>query len=234
MKGFFVLIVLLPFLASSQLQLAKIFSDNMVLQRDVPIRIWGKAAPGETVTISFANQTKNATAQKDSSWSVSFIRRKANSDPQTIFISSGNERIELRNILIGDIWICSGQSNMEFPMEREVHWQQEKNNAFQPLIRLNNPPPAGRYVYGAAYNDSLNKRLNTNDFYQWTSWQACDSNTVKGMSAVAYYFAKAIIQKKNIPIGLINLSIGGAPIETFISREALRHDKRFASKVAGD
>lgn len=233
MKGFFVLIVLLPFLASSQLRLARIFSNNMVLQREAPIRIWGKAAPGETVTISFAKQTKNAIAENDSSWSVSFTKQKANSNPQTIFIYSSNKRVELHNIFIGDIWLCSGQSNMEFPMVREMHWQQEKNDAHQPLIRFNNPPPAGRNVYGTAYTDSLNKRLNTNDFYQWTSWQTCDSNTVKGMSAVAYYFAKAITTKKKVPIGLINLSIGGAPIETFIAREALQHDKQFASKVKG-
>jgi sialate O-acetylesterase len=102
------------------------------------------------------------------------------------------------------------------------------------LIRFNNPPPAGRYVYGVAYGDSLNKRLNTNDFYLWGNWQYCDSNTVKGMSAVAYYFAKTIVVKENVPIGLIHLSIGGAPIETFISRETMQNSSKFAGKVSGN
>jgi sialate O-acetylesterase len=72
------------------------------------------------------------------------------------------------------------------------------------------------------------------DFYLWKEWEVCDSSTIKPMSAVAYYFAKQIVQKENIPIGLINLSIGGAPIETFISKEAMEADERFAVKLKGD
>jgi sialate O-acetylesterase len=123
---------------------------------------------------------------------------------------------------------------MEWSMNKELHWNEEKNKARQPLIRFNNPPPAGRYVYGVAYNDSLNRRLTSDSFYLWNDWQVCDSNTAKDMSAVAYYFAKAIVEQEAIPIGLINLSIGGAPIETFISREALQNNKRFAAKVKGN
>jgi sialate O-acetylesterase len=123
---------------------------------------------------------------------------------------------------------------MEWPMMKEIHWKEEKINTKQPLIRFVNPPPAGRYVYGVAYTDSLNRRLNRNDFYLWYSWQSADSNTTRDMSAVAYYFARSIVDKENIPIGLINISIGGAPLETFISREALQRSKRFASKAEGN
>lgn len=228
------LLLLLPFISFGQLKMVNIFSDNMVLQRNEPIRIWGKASPGKIVCVSFANETKTTTVQNDSSWMISLTKQKANTHPQTIFISCGNEKFELENVLIGDVWLCSGQSNMEWPMMSEMHWSEEKYNALQPLIRLNNPPPAGRYVYGVAYTDSLNNRLTTTNFYQRTSWQSCDSNTVKAMSAVGYYFAKSVVEKEGIPIGLINLSIGGAPIETFISREAMANDKRFASKVQGD
>ncbi len=234
MKLFFFLISLLPFFASAQLQVAKIFSDNMVLQREQPIHIWGRSTPAEKVEVSFADQNKNVLVAKDSSWNIYFKKQKANAHPQSIVITSGNEKIELQNILIGDIWICSGQSNMEWPMIREMHWKEEIKNTDQPLIRLYNPPPAGRYVYGVAYTDSLNKRLNTKDFYLWNNWQNCDSNSVKDMSAVAYYFAKTIVAKKNIPIGLINLSIGGAPIETFISWDAMENSKQFAVKVQGN
>jgi sialate O-acetylesterase len=234
MKQVLLLLVLIPVFTSAQLRVAKLFSNDMVLQRNQPIHIWGKAIPGEKVDISFIHQTKTIVAAKDSSWNIYFKKQNANTQPQSIIIKSGNEKIELKNILIGDIWICSGQSNMEWPMKKEIHWEEEILNAAQPLIRFYNPPPAGRYIYGVAYTDSLNKRLNTKDFYQWTSWQSCDSNTSKDMSAVAYYFAKAIVVKKNIPIGVINLSIGGAPIETFISREALQSNNQFAAKVSGN
>src|SRR5690606_18778854 len=106
---------------------------------------------------------------------------------------------------------------------KEMHWKEEAPHTDQPLIRFNNPPPAGRYVYGVPYTDSLNQRLTTADFYQWGEWQVCSPNTIKDMSAVAYYFAKAVVEKEQVPIGLINLSIGGAPIETFISRAALHN-----------
>ena len=234
MKIIFIIIASFPFFAIGQLQVAKIFSDNMVLQRNEPIHVWGKTKPGEKITVVFAHQTKTIVAAKDSTWNVYFKKQKENVQPQTILIKSGKEGIELQNILIGDIWICSGQSNMEWPMAREMHWKEEIINTNQPLIRLNNPPPAGRYVYGVAYTDSLNRRLNTDDFYQWNNWQVCDSNTIKDMSAVAYYFAKAIVGKENIPVGLINLSIGGAPIETFISRQAMQSNTRFAAKVSGN
>lgn len=231
MKLFFFLIWFPPSFASAQLHVAKIFSDNMVLQREQPIHIWGRSTPGKKVYVSFVNKTKNIFVAKDSSWNIYFKKQKANPQPQSIVITSGNEKIILQNIVIGDIWICSGQSNMEWPMMREMHWKEEIKNTNQPLIRLYNPPPAGRYVYGVAYTDSLNSRLNVNDFYLWSNWQNCDSNSVKDMSAVAYYFAKTIVAKENIPIGLINLSIGGAPIESFISRDAMENSKKFAQKV---
>ncbi|MDQ3279042.1 MAG: sialate O-acetylesterase, partial [Bacteroidota bacterium] len=169
-----------------------------------------------------------------STWSVSLQKQKANTTPQSLVVTSGSESLELKNILIGDVWLLSGQSNMEWPMSRELHWKEEQKNTYQPLIRINNPPPAGRFVYAVAYTDSLNKRLTTTDFYQWGSWQVSDSNTIKGMSAIGYYFAKSLVESEHIPIGLINLSIGGAPLETFVSREALQRSKQFAAKVKGD
>ncbi|HUC80859.1 MAG TPA: sialate O-acetylesterase [Flavisolibacter sp.] len=234
MKRLLISFLLLPLLTVAQLKVGHIFSDKMVLQRDMPITIWGKAAPGSNVLLAFGAKTKTVVAKKDSSWKVSFSPQKANSKPQAISVSSGKEKIQLNNILIGDVWVCSGQSNMEWPMQREKHWKQEKLVAQQPLIRFNNPPPAGRGVFGVAYTDSLNKRLNKDDFYCWTSWRTTDSNSVKDMSAVAYYFAKRIVESEGVPIGLINLSIGGAPIETFIRKEALQSSKQFAKKAKGD
>lgn len=234
MKLFLISLLFIPLVAVSQLQLAGIFSDHMVLQREQPVHFWGTGIPGEKVLISFSNDKKEVIVKTDSSWSIYFKKQKANTVPQSIQILSNNENIELKNVLIGDIWICSGQSNMEWPMFKEMHFKDETKNTNQPLIRFYNPSPAARNVYGVAYTDSLNKRLNAKDFYQDVDWQICDSNTIKSMSAVGYYFAKNITASERIPIGLINFSIGGAPIETFISRETLQNSDYFKEKVNGN
>ncbi|MBS1497050.1 MAG: sialate O-acetylesterase [Bacteroidetes bacterium] len=234
MKYIFISIILFPATLFSQLKVAFIFSDNMVLQRNNPIHIWGTATPRQQVSVSFNNEHKSVIVKNDSTWSVYLHQQEANSNAQTLLIKSGKDKIEIKNILIGDIWVCTGQSNMEWPLYNEMHFAEEIKNTNQPLIRINNPPPAGRYVYGVAYGDSLNKRLNKKDFYAWGQWQTCDSNSAKSMSAVAYYFAKSIVGNTNIPIGLINLSIGGAPLEAFISTDALKNNKEFSDKVKGN
>ncbi len=234
MKNILIIIVLFPFFANAQLQLAKVFSDNMVLQRDQPIHLWGKGIPGKKLVAMVGAAKKTTVIEADSVWNIFVDKQQANSNPQQMIITCGEEIITCHNILIGDIWVCSGQSNMEWPLEKEMHFKDEIAQTNQPLIRLLNPPPAGRFVYGVPYTDSLNRRLNTLDFYQWNSWQNCDSNTSRPMSAIAYFFAKSIVTNKHIPIGIINLSIGGAPIETFISTKALLQHKKFAAKVQGN
>ena len=227
-------LLLLPVDGDAQLKPAPIFSDHMVLQRDEPIHIWGKAGPGHKVSIAFNGVKGSSITAPDSSWSIFLRKQKASTVPRTIIISTPGEKITLHDVLVGDVWIASGQSNMEWPMYREMHWPTESKNTDQPLIRLNNPPPAGRYVYGVAYTDSLNRRLTSDSFYLWHDWKVCDSNSVSGMSAIAYYFAKSIVASENIPIGIINLSIGGAPIETFISKQALSSHRKFANKIKGN
>lgn len=226
-------ILFFPLFAGAQLQVAKIFSDNMVLQRNQPIHIWGKAMPGKTVLVLFANEKINTVTKKDSTWLVSFKAQKKNAHPQTVSIQSGIEKIEFNNILIGDLWLCIGQSNMEFPMQKEMHYKEALPGSLQPLMRLYNPTYAGKNTYNVSFSDSITQNLTTENFYKG-QWQTCDSNTFKTMSAVGYYFAKQIVQAENIPVGLINISIGGAPLETFISSDALKNSKQFADKLNGD
>lgn len=233
MKKLLLIFTVLPLIGTAQIQLAKIFSDNMVLQREKPVVIWGKAVPGNTVTASFANSKGNAIVQKDSSWKIIFPRQKAQTVPQTLTVKSGPQSISISNILIGDIWLCMGQSNMEFPMQREMYCKEALKTGNQPLIRLYNPTYAGKNIFGSLYSDSVVQLLNANDFYKG-QWQSCDSNSLKSMSAVAYYFGKNISGETGIPVGLINISIGGAPLETFIDPAALMRDPRFADKIKGD
>lgn len=231
MRALFLLLLVLSMRAEGQVWLPRFFSDNMVLQRGRPVHFWGRGIPGGRVRIRFSHAVKAVNVGRDSTWSIFFGSRDADTIPQYVTIESGGRKIVLKNILIGDVWICSGQSNMEFPFEKEAHAAMEYAHAGEPLIRLCNPAPAGRYVYGGPYTDSLTRRLNTDSFYLWTDWQVCDSSAVRPMSAVGYYFARKIVENVRVPIGIINLSIGGAPIETFISRSALASSPQFASKV---
>ncbi|MES1222995.1 MAG: sialate O-acetylesterase, partial [Bacteroidota bacterium] len=122
---------------------------------------------------------------------------------------------------------------MEFPLQNEVHYKEEIARAGQPLIRLYNPTYIGKNLFGKPYSDSMMQGLNENDFYSG-QWQTCDSNSVKTMSAIGYYFGKRIVASEAIPVGLIHLAIGGCPLETFISRQTLAASKQFASKVSGN
>jgi sialate O-acetylesterase len=226
-------IFLFPLSVQAQLQLAKIFSDNMLLQRERPIHVWGKGVPGKNVGVGFADEVVIINVKPDSTWSVELSPQKANSIPQSLFVESAGKKIALKNILIGDIWLCIGQSNMEWPVMREIHFKEEKENSDQPLLRFYNPTYAGKNIFGTAFPDSVVQLL-TKDIFFNGQWQRCDSNTFKTMSAVAYYFGTKVTGMIKVPIGLINLSIGGAPLETFISEDALKNSEQFSSKLKGD
>lgn len=230
----FLLLLGCPFPIEAQLQLAAQFSDHMVLQRNQPIMIWGKGNPGEKIDARLGSLIATARVQENSSWQIQFPAQAATVTPIQLLLIMGEEKIQLNNILIGDIWLCIGQSNMEWPMSRELHWKTEQQQADQPLIRFLNPPPAGRYVYNVKFKDSLLQRLNEEKFYQWDGWKTTSASTVASMSAVAYYFAKRIQQDVALPIGLINLSIGGAPLESFIGKDALLAVSTFKQKVKGN
>ena len=221
-------------IASAQFSVAPQFSDNMVIQRNRPLVIWGAGKPGSSINCRFNTFTASTKVEANGQWKVQLPAQKVSSTPNTLELSMETESIVLRNILIGDVWLCIGQSNMEWPMSRELHWKAEQQQADQPLIRFLNPPPAGRYVYNVKFKDSLLRRLNEENFYLWDGWKSSTASTAASMSAVAFYFAKRIQQDVDVPIGLINLSVGGAPLESFIGADALLADANFKQKVQGN
>lgn len=226
-------LLFLPVPAWAQLQVAGVFSANMVLQRNSPIPVWGKAVPGKTVNVTLGSVVSSAVAEKDSAWIVYLPGQKATKQPRSLTISSDDTTVVFRNILLGDLWLCIGQSNMEWPMSKELHYHNEIQHSDQPLLRFCNPTYAGKNIFAAKYTDSVLALLNLNNFYKG-SWQNCDSNSFKQMSAVAYYFGKRIAHHVNIPVGLINLSIGGAPLETFIDAHELQNSREFPAKAQGN
>lgn len=218
-------------LVSAELTLNRMFSCNMVLQRDEPIAIFGTATAGSEVKVVLGGKGKVAIVDTKGEWKVVFRPLKASSVPVELTVRSGNEKLKLHNILVGDVWICTGQSNMEWPLKREKYFAEEQHKLDNKLLRINNPMPAGRYVYGVSYTDSLIRRLNTHDFYRWEGWQESGMQSAPETSAIAYYFAKEVISATGIPVGIINLSIGGAPLETFIPFEAMKAHPEFTEKV---
>lgn len=192
----------------AQVSLPQILSDSMVLQRNAPIKIWGWATEGEKIKVSLNGKNRNTTAVSDGTWAVEFPKMKAGG-PYAIKIN-GINKIELKNILIGDVWLCAGQSNMVHQLNiHDVTYADEIANANYPKIRHFKIPT----------QTSLTGP--TQDF-KGGEWQVAVSDEIRPFSAVAYFFAKKIYERYGIPIGLINASVGGTPIEAWTSAEGFK------------
>ena len=191
--------LLLDFTASATVRLPQLVGDHMVLQRDRKINIWGWASPGEKITMRFNGKKETATTGKNNKWMVIFPAMTAGG-PFTMNISGKNE-ITLNDILIGDVWFCSGQSNMVIPMERikEKYPEEVAHDSF-PEIRNFFVPT--KLDVAKVYEDLPPGR--------WTKAVGADLLRFGGLT---YFFAKQLYQKYHIPIGIINSSVGGYPIE---------------------
>jgi sialate O-acetylesterase len=200
----------------AEIKLPALVGSNMVLQREKPIRVWGKANPQESITITFNNKTKTTTASTDGKWSV-ILPKMAAGGPYTMTLK-GENTIVLNDILLGDVWLCSGQSNMEFALESGLNATEEIAAATNPNIRL----------FTVSKKIALKPEEDTRG-----SWAACSPETAKHFSAIGYFFGRRIQKDLDIPIGLINSSWGGTVIESWISPEALVDEPTFGKKAAG-
>lgn len=191
----------------AEVRLPHIFSDNMILQRDKVLKIWGWADRNEKIRVEILGQTKNTKADKSGYWYVN-LDPISYGGPHQLKVQGNQNSIVLDNILIGDIWLCSGQSNMEMPVNgwgQVYNYEKEIKNADYPLIRAFNVEKA----MSMTADPDLNGK-----------WQVCSPETVSSFSAVAYFFARKLNRELNIPIGIINSSWGGTDIETWISQNS--------------
>lgn len=192
----------------AQVRLPAIVRDSMVVQRDVKVKIWGWASPGERVRVNLSKKRYSATAAANGAWAV-WVAPLPAGGPYTIDIQASN-KITLRNILAGDVWLCAGQSNMVHSLalhqERYAH---EIAQATYPQIR-NFTVPATADLQGPR------------DAMAGGRWVSANPSDVRGFSVVAYFFARALYEKYHVPIGIINTSVGGTPIEAWTSEEGLR------------
>jgi sialate O-acetylesterase len=213
MKKCFLLSAL--FLASQLLfanvTLPKIFSNNMVLQRNRPIPVWGWAASGEKVTVQFNKQVKTIKADKTGQWKI-ILDPEAAGGPFELTIK-GKDQLTVNNILVGEVWICSGQSNMEWIVRNTNNAQEEIKNANFPQIRHIKIPNT---VAASPLKD-----------IPGGEWKVCSPETVPDFTAVGYFFARDLFRQLQVPIGLINTSWGGTMVETWTSREAFENNEEF-------
>ncbi len=207
----FLLAGMLTATAFANIMLPKIFGDNMVLQRSKPIAIWGWAAPGEKVTVQFNKQTKNTIAGAAGKWMVSLAAENAGG-PFMLTVKGSNE-IDIKNILVGEVWVCSGQSNMEMPIEgwgKVNNYQQEIAAADYPMIRHFKVP------------NTTSTKLK--DDLAGGDWKVCSPATAGDFSATAYFFARELYNKLKVPIGLVNTSWGGTQSEAWTSEKAFANN----------
>ncbi len=199
--------------AAEKLSVGDIFTNSMVLQRDTKVKVWGEAPNNAEIVIQFNNQLKK-TKTKDGKWVIT-LSSMPFGGPYEMEISSGNEKIKLSDILIGDVWLAGGQSNMEFALRREIHAAEEIPTANYPNIRYYKAP---RKIYPT---QEIDKQY----------WTACTPKTAGEMSAIAYYFARDIQREINIPIGIIQTPFGGTTAEAWMSRELLVSNPDFKPTV---
>ena len=220
------LAVLLTGLAmEAKVELSPLFTDNMVFQQNVLAPVWGKAAPGARVTVtpSWDGRTYSCTADADGRWSVEIETPEGSYERYTVTISDGKP-VVLQNVLVGEVWLCSGQSNMEMPVESwravRVNRNDIQNAADYPYLRL-------LYVTkttGMSPRDSFDAENG--------GWTESLPKTVRGFSAVAYYYGRALQQELKVPVGVIESCWGGTIIEAWMSAEALSGYPEMAPKIA--
>ncbi len=198
-----VLLFCLP--AFCEVMLPRLFCDGMVFQRDAPVSIWGWADPGEKISVSFNNHTYYAVTNDQGKWAVMLASAKAGG-PYTMEINHA----VLKNILIGDVWVCSGQSNMVLPMERVKYKYPNviahaENNSIRQFFVPN------QYVFTAPQDDLPSG-----------NWESATPETVLHFTATGYFFARALFERYHVPIGLVNASVGGSPVQSWLSEAALQ------------
>ena len=218
---FLFLALLLPTLASAAVKLASPFTDHMVLQREMPVPVWGTAAPGEKVTVQFVGQKKSVTAGADGRWRLDLKKLKASAEPRvfTVTGSATPAPLNLSDVLVGEVWLGSGQSNMDFVVSKKIKYfagvdneEQEIAAANYPLIRMF----TGKSAKAGTPQETVGGE-----------WLVCSPETVPGFSAVGYFFARELQKEIKVPVGIVTLAFGASCAHAWIRREAMLGDPAF-------
>lgn len=203
------------------LQMPELYTDDMVLQYGQPLKIQGKADAGEKITVSIGKQKQQATAASNGKWTVTLQPLNAGG-PYTLTIAAGKQKLTYNNVLAGEVWLCSGQSNMEFYLNWSVTAKKDVPEAANNNIRLYDMKARWR-TDAVEWDASVLDSLNHLQYYVDTKWNVCSPETAGNFSAVAYYFGKKLQDSLQVPVGLICNAIGGSPTEAWIDRSTLEY-----------
>lgn len=226
-----------PLLAKAEIKFAPIFTDNMVLQRDTKVPVWGTATAGEQVNVTLTNQKQHAVADAQGHWQVAFAPLTADGQPLTLAVEGSS--LALKNILAGDVWLCSGQSNMLYPLDHCSTAKEEIPKANNPTIRVINYnyvayPKDSEYAQNKIWESIwLSKQVPSlaDELAKHQAWAALSPDNAGFCSGVAYYFAHDLYAAQKVPIGIILCAVGAQTVQTFISPEGYKKDPALASMV---
>lgn len=195
-----------PSTLMAELSVPQFFSDHMVLQRDRDSLVWGKASPGDDVTVGFGGKFFSGAADEKGSWKIAVTTGPANAEGQVLSITSGGDAIQIRDVLVGEVWLASGQSNMAFTLSRVPKYVEMLKTIEMSGVRMFCAKPTA----AAEPQDDIAGE-----------WLLPGSESGNSMSAVAFFFAKKLHEELGVPVGILKTAWGGKPVETFTSREAL-------------
>lgn len=205
----------------SGLELPAVFSDHMVLQRDVVIPIAGIAEPGTEVRVDFAGQSLHTTAGPEGAWRVDLAPMSADATGRDMTISSGDQVVTLTDVLVGEVWVCAGQSNMAWPLEKTTGGEEQASSSVSlSTLRLFDPQ---QVVEGGPKDWPIEtvRSLSPDTFYRQDGWERSDDVSSKRFSAVGFYFGKMLNERLGVPVGLIDVAVGGTPVQAWIPRQQI-------------
>ena len=212
------------------LVLGRPFTSHMVLQRNKPVRVWGEARAGTEVRVHFGDQVRRTLAARDGTWRVELPPMAAVTNPRTLKVIAGTESITLEDILVGDVWVCAGQSNMRFPLRQSTGGKESIDGSADASLRLLDM--AGQ-IYPSPTKYPLGKlrSITAENYYTSSGWQRAFPASTATFSAVAYHFGAALRRELDVPIGLVHNAVGGVPMEAYIPRKALLSDEELRPLV---
>lgn len=212
---FVILVLFASYYTKAAVSLPHIIGSNMVIQANKPVTIWGQASIGEKVTVCFQNQVKQAVADQTGQWKVVLDPLSASKRP-TVMTISGTNTIKLENILIGEVWICSGQSNMEFPLAKGAGWRTGVKN-WEKEVAEANYPDMRLFIVKI-------KKADTPQSDCEGEWMVCSPDRVAAFSAVGYYFGRYLHQQINQPVGMVQTAVGGTHAELWTKMDVMEKD----------
>lgn len=216
--------------AQGRFSVANIFGDHMVLQRHMDIPIWGQAFPAEEILIKFNNQTVKATGDANGKWEAKLSSMETGG-PFTLLIKSDEEKIEIKNVMIGEVWLASGQSNMRFELKNTESAAEEIPKANYPDIRFFDMKGSA-YPSNVVFDREQLTKLEQGEYFEEEGWKMCSPDNVPDFSAVAYHFAKELYDSLQVPIGIIHNAIGGSPTQAWISEKDLKEHASLSSFIS--